>query len=106
MLELEYLSLKRSNTATVVPELLCGFVRNCQNLLYFYCDDLRGTDDALYALAQTCSSLRSLHYGHAARDSIAGLEAVLLACEDLHTVDFTSPAGFSNAHVATVVQHC
>jgi hypothetical protein len=31
---------------------------------------------------------------------------VLRACKELHTVDFTSSHGFTNAHVTSVVQHC
>jgi hypothetical protein len=103
MEKLKYLSFKRFTAAT--PRL-CAFVRNYSNLLYFYCDDLGRTDDVLNALAESCRSLQSLHYGNAASGSTAGLEAVLLACQDLHTIDFTTPFGFTNAHISTIVQHC
>jgi hypothetical protein len=101
MEELEYLSLKDCTGPTAFPVRLCAFVRLC----HFYCDNIGRTDDCLHALAQSCPSLRSLHYGHAAELSTAGLEAVLLACQELHTVGFTSSYGFTNAHVATVAQH-
>lgn len=106
MEKLEYLSFKWFTAST--PRL-CAFVRNCRYLLYFYCNDLDGSDDVLYALAESCPSLVSLHYGYeevSTATGTAGLEAVLLACKDLHTVDFISYDGFTNAHVATVVQHC
>jgi hypothetical protein len=103
MCKLQYLHLLK-------PSVACtGFVCRCQNLLYFYGHGFVDAEPCLHALAQSCPSLRSLHYGYKAGylfRSTAGLMAVLLACKDMHTVDFTSSIGFTNAHVTTVVQHC
>jgi hypothetical protein len=107
MLKLTYLRVNQGISRYVTrTQHLHVFVRNCRNLLYFKCSDMGGTDDGLYALAQCCSSLVSLHYGHAAADSTAGLEAVLLACQDLHTVDLMEDDTFTLAHNALVIQHC
>jgi hypothetical protein len=103
MKNLQYLAVIDSSVDTLN---LVAFLRNCGNLLYFHNDDHGGTDDCLLAVAQCCPSLQSLHYGRAEAHSTAGLEAVLLACHDLHTIDFASFEGFTNAHVTLIVKHC
>jgi hypothetical protein len=104
MVKLHYLRVDQRILITT-PHLPI-FVRNCRNLLYFKCSDMGGSDDCLHALGQSCPSLVSLHYGNAAPDSRAGLEAVLLACRELHTVDLMEDYVFTLTHCATVIQHC
>jgi hypothetical protein len=101
--KLQYLSIMRvkQNDANI-----CAFTARCRNLLYFHNDNMSNKDDCLYVLAQSCPSLMSLHYGNAAPGSIAGLEAVLLACKELRTIHFTGHSGFTNTHVASIVKHC
>jgi hypothetical protein len=44
---------------------LCAFVRNCRHLLYFKCSHIKPCDESiLHALAESCPSLQSLHYGY------------------------------------------
>jgi hypothetical protein len=105
MHKLMFLSFTRS---VVSSSKLSAFLKNCRNLMYVRVDQINGAG-SLFALAESCPALVYLHYGYAKtmpHISRSGLKAVLVACKELHTVNFTSVAGFTNAHVATVVQHC
>jgi hypothetical protein len=101
--KLQYLRLVQS---TVDTANLCAFLASCRNLLYFYHDVVGGEDDCLHALAQSCPSLQSLHYGRASLNSTAGLDAVLQGCKDLHTIHFAVSRGISVYHINSVVQRC
>jgi hypothetical protein len=106
MPRLQYLKLKASISSAVN---LCAFVGCCRNLLYFYWSEMKSVEECLHALAHFCPSLRALHYGYRSvtvASSVTGQEAVLHACQDLHTVNMITALGFSNAHVLAVVQHC
>jgi hypothetical protein len=105
MVSLQYLALHSGVDSANV----CTFVHNCPRLLYFCCSYL-DSDDCLRVLAESCPNLVSLSYGYSGGAVRTGntdnLKAVLLACENLTTVNFTGREGFTNSHLAVVAQHC
>jgi hypothetical protein len=60
-------------------------------------------------MALRCPFLVSLNYGFSKGQHVVimdGLDAVLQSCKEVHTVNLTSPFGFTNAHVTCVTQRC
>jgi hypothetical protein len=108
MTALRQLVLK--NTLYIKGSAVCAFLRHCPNLQHIYSTELDDTEDCLHTLAQSCPSLTALHYGYRYEDSgvysdHTALGAVLLACKELHTLNFLTREVITHGHVAAVAEH-
>jgi hypothetical protein len=87
--------------------VLCRLIASSPNLRSFYCNDLQGCNDCLYALATHCPLLQVLSYDKCSPDSADGLEAVLRCCSCIEVMDqFPCVEWANDLHVKTVMQHC
>jgi hypothetical protein len=89
---------------------LCRLVSACPRLRSFCCDNLRGSDACLDALADHCPLLQVLTYENGNPSDVSSLVRLLQACQDIEVVDISgtdddNPSA-TVAHIAAIMQHC